>query len=82
MGKLIRLELYNFKSYRGHHIFNFGDSYWTSIIGPNGSGTVPSVAVDARGVLPAIWLLSYPPALTFTTQVNPIPWMRLVSFWA
>ncbi|KAI1253956.1 hypothetical protein MGN70_004351 [Eutypa lata] len=38
MGKLIRLELYNFKSYKGHHILLFGDSYFTSIIGPNGSG--------------------------------------------
>ncbi|KAL1840360.1 hypothetical protein VTJ49DRAFT_533 [Mycothermus thermophilus] len=38
MGKLIRLELFNFKSYKGHHILQFGDSYFTSIIGPNGSG--------------------------------------------
>jgi structural maintenance of chromosome 1 len=38
MGKLIRLELYNFKSYKGHHILLFGDAYFTSIIGPNGSG--------------------------------------------
>ncbi|KAF2254827.1 structural maintenance of chromosomes protein 1 [Trematosphaeria pertusa] len=38
MGKLVRLELYNFKTYRGKHILPFGDSYFTSIIGPNGSG--------------------------------------------
>ncbi|KAF2095530.1 putative cohesin complex subunit [Rhizodiscina lignyota] len=38
MGKLIRLELFNFKSYKGHHVLQFGDSYFTSIIGPNGSG--------------------------------------------
>ncbi|KAI9663918.1 MAG: Structural maintenance of chromosomes protein 1 [Bathelium mastoideum] len=38
MGKLIRLELFNFKSYKGHHVVQFGDSYFTSIIGPNGSG--------------------------------------------
>ena len=38
MGKLIRLELYNFKSYKDHHILLFGDAYFTSIIGPNGSG--------------------------------------------
>ncbi|KAJ9612433.1 Structural maintenance of chromosomes protein 1 [Cladophialophora chaetospira] len=38
MGKLIRLELYNFKSYKGHHILLFGDAYFTSIVGPNGSG--------------------------------------------
>ncbi|KAK5016555.1 Structural maintenance of chromosomes protein 1, partial [Cryomyces antarcticus] len=38
MGKLIRLELFNFKSYKGHHALLFGDSYFTSIIGPNGSG--------------------------------------------
>ncbi|KKY14283.1 putative cohesin complex subunit [Phaeomoniella chlamydospora] len=38
MGKLVRLELYNFKSYKGHHILLFGDAYFTSIIGPNGSG--------------------------------------------
>ncbi|KAL2759238.1 hypothetical protein ACRALDRAFT_1062253 [Sodiomyces alcalophilus JCM 7366] len=38
MGKLIRLELFNFKSYKGHHMLLFGDSYFTSVIGPNGSG--------------------------------------------
>ncbi|KAL5117693.1 Structural maintenance of chromosomes protein 1 [Pleosporales sp. CAS-2024a] len=38
MGKLTRLEIYNFKSYRGRHTLLFGDSYFTSIIGPNGSG--------------------------------------------
>ncbi|KAI1079271.1 RecF/RecN/SMC protein [Whalleya microplaca] len=38
MGKLIRLELFNFKSYKGHHTLLFSDSYFTSIIGPNGSG--------------------------------------------
>ncbi|KAL9601132.1 MAG: hypothetical protein Q9219_002731 [cf. Caloplaca sp. 3 TL-2023] len=38
MGKLIRLELYNFKSYKGHHVLQIGDSYFTSVIGPNGSG--------------------------------------------
>ena len=38
MGKLIRLEVFNFKSYKGHHILLFGDAYFTSIIGPNGSG--------------------------------------------
>ncbi|KAJ4293078.1 Structural maintenance of chromosomes protein 1 [Kalmusia sp. IMI 367209] len=38
MGKLVRLELYNFKTYRGKHVLPFGDSYFTSIIGPNGSG--------------------------------------------
>ncbi|EER44632.1 cohesin complex subunit [Histoplasma capsulatum H143] len=38
MGKLIRLELFNFKSYKGHHTLLFGDAYFASIIGPNGSG--------------------------------------------
>ncbi|KAI9771833.1 MAG: Structural maintenance of chromosomes protein 1 [Geoglossum simile] len=38
MGKLMRLELFNFKSYKGHHTLLFADSYFTSIIGPNGSG--------------------------------------------
>ncbi|KAL8733795.1 MAG: hypothetical protein Q9181_003443 [Wetmoreana brouardii] len=38
MGKLVRLELYNFKSYKGHHVLQIGDSYFTSVIGPNGSG--------------------------------------------
>ncbi|RMZ92601.1 hypothetical protein DV736_g192, partial [Chaetothyriales sp. CBS 134916] len=38
MGKLVRLELFNFKSYKGHHTLLFGDAYFTSIIGPNGSG--------------------------------------------
>lgn len=45
MGKLIRLELYNFKSYKAHHVLLFGDAYFTSIIGPNGSGK--SNAMDA-----------------------------------
>ena len=38
MGKLVRLELYNFKSYKGHHALLFGNANFTSIIGPNGSG--------------------------------------------
>jgi structural maintenance of chromosome 1 len=38
MGKLMRIELFNFKSYKGHQRIDFGDSYFTSIIGPNGSG--------------------------------------------
>lgn len=38
MGKLVRLELTNFKSYKGHHVLQFGDAHFTSIIGPNGSG--------------------------------------------
>lgn len=38
MGKLVRLELYNFKSYKGLHVLQIGDSYFTSVIGPNGSG--------------------------------------------
>ncbi|KAK4137948.1 RecF/RecN/SMC protein [Trichocladium antarcticum] len=38
MGRLNRLELFNFKSYKNHHTLLFGDSYFTSIIGPNGSG--------------------------------------------
>ena len=45
MGKLIRLELYNFKSYKSHHSLLFGDAYFTSVIGPNGSGK--SNAMDA-----------------------------------
>ena len=34
----MKLEVFNFKSYRGKHVLLFGDSYFTSIIGPNGSG--------------------------------------------
>ena len=45
MGKLIRLELFNFKSYKGHHSLLFGDAFFTSVIGPNGSGK--SNAMDA-----------------------------------
>ncbi|EXJ86379.1 structural maintenance-chromosome 1 [Capronia epimyces CBS 606.96] len=45
MGKLIRLELFNFKSYKAHHVLLFGDAFFTSIIGPNGSGK--SNAMDA-----------------------------------
>ncbi|OWB84404.1 hypothetical protein B5S33_g3049 [[Candida] boidinii] len=38
MGRLLGLELYNFKSYRGLSSIGFGTSHFTSIIGPNGSG--------------------------------------------
>lgn len=38
MGRLVGLELYNFKSYRGTVKVGFGDSNFISIIGPNGSG--------------------------------------------
>jgi structural maintenance of chromosome 1 len=35
---LRRLELQNFKSYRGQQVIEFGDAPFTCIIGPNGSG--------------------------------------------
>ncbi|CAH2353727.1 structural maintenance of chromosomes protein 1 [[Candida] railenensis] len=38
MGRLIGLELNNFKSYRGTSTIGFGSSFFTSIIGPNGAG--------------------------------------------
>lgn len=38
MGRLVGLELNNFKSYRGLVSVGFGSSNFTSIIGPNGSG--------------------------------------------
>ncbi|KAH3668887.1 hypothetical protein OGAPHI_002642 [Ogataea philodendri] len=38
MGRLVGLELNNFKSYRGTASIGFGSSFFTSIIGPNGSG--------------------------------------------
>lgn len=38
MGRLIGLELHNFKSYRGTANIGFGTSNFTSIIGPNGAG--------------------------------------------
>ncbi|ODQ83192.1 hypothetical protein BABINDRAFT_159632 [Babjeviella inositovora NRRL Y-12698] len=38
MGRLVGLELHNFKSYRGTTKVGFGTSYFTSIIGPNGAG--------------------------------------------
>lgn len=38
MGRLLGLELNNFKSYRGRSTIGFGTSHFTSIIGPNGSG--------------------------------------------
>lgn len=38
MGRLKSVELYNFKSYKGHQTVDFGDSCFTSIIGPNGAG--------------------------------------------
>lgn len=38
MGRLVGLELHNFKSYRGTSSIGFGSANFTSIIGPNGSG--------------------------------------------
>lgn len=38
MGRLVGLELHNFKSYKGTCTIGFGTSCFTSIIGPNGSG--------------------------------------------
>ncbi|VEU22220.1 DEKNAAC103259 [Brettanomyces naardenensis] len=38
MGRLVGLELHNFKSYKGTSLVGFGTSNFTSIIGPNGSG--------------------------------------------
>lgn len=38
MGRLVGLELHNFKSYRGTTSVGFGSSVFTSIIGPNGAG--------------------------------------------
>lgn len=37
MGKLIQIEVENFKSYRGHQVIGPFDNF-TSVIGPNGSG--------------------------------------------
>lgn len=38
MGRLVGLELENFKSYKGLIKVGFGDASFTSIIGPNGAG--------------------------------------------
>lgn len=38
MGRLVGLELHNFKSYRGTSLIGLGDASFTSIIGPNGAG--------------------------------------------
>lgn len=38
MGRLVGLELENFKSYKGSIKVGFGDASFTSIIGPNGAG--------------------------------------------
>lgn len=38
MGRLLGLELHNFKSYKGTANVGLGDSAFTSIIGPNGAG--------------------------------------------
>lgn len=37
MGKLVRLEVDNFKSYKGHQVIGPFHKF-TSVIGPNGSG--------------------------------------------
>jgi structural maintenance of chromosome 1 len=37
MGKLIKIEIENFKSYKGFHVIGPFMNF-TSIIGPNGSG--------------------------------------------
>lgn len=38
MGRILGLELQNFKSYKGTCRIGLGGSYFTSIIGPNGAG--------------------------------------------
>lgn len=38
MGRLVGLELHNFKSYKDTSRVGFGDAAFTSIIGPNGAG--------------------------------------------
>ncbi|KAF8002799.1 hypothetical protein HF325_002044 [Metschnikowia pulcherrima] len=38
MGRLVGLELHNFKLYKGTARIGFGDALFTSIIGPNGAG--------------------------------------------
>lgn len=38
MGRLVGIELHNFKSYLGTTRVGFGTSHFTSIIGPNGAG--------------------------------------------
>ncbi|KAK9237229.1 RecF/RecN/SMC [Lipomyces kononenkoae] len=38
MGRLTRIEVSNFKSYKSTQTIDFGPSYFTSIIGPNGAG--------------------------------------------
>ncbi len=38
MGRIVRLELENFKSYRGHTRIDLGSAHFTLIIGPNGAG--------------------------------------------
>lgn len=38
MGRLVALELHNFKSYKGTAKIAFSDACFTSIIGPNGAG--------------------------------------------
>ena len=35
---LLRLELFNFKSYKGNQVVDFGDAPFMCIIGPNGAG--------------------------------------------
>lgn len=38
MGRLLSIEIHNFKSYKGTQLIELGDSRFTSIIGPNGAG--------------------------------------------
>ncbi|KAF6072883.1 hypothetical protein FOB64_000025 [Candida albicans] len=47
MGRLIGLELFNFKSYKGKSIIGFGSSYFTSIIGPNGAERRRNIDTDS-----------------------------------
>ncbi|ORX87946.1 hypothetical protein K493DRAFT_359747 [Basidiobolus meristosporus CBS 931.73] len=62
MGKLIRLELENFKSYKGRQLI--GPFYtFTSVIGPNGAGK--SNLMDAISFV--LWC-EVVPASFFSTQ--------------
>jgi structural maintenance of chromosome 1 len=48
MGKLVQIEVSNFKSYKGHQ--TIGPFYdFTSIIGPNGAGTARLLRADPKG---------------------------------
>lgn len=47
MGRVLRIELENFKSYKGRHVIGPFEQF-TCIIGPNGAGRILQSRISGR----------------------------------